>query len=154
MTGIAARRHRKRKLKAEINVVPYIDVMLVLLIIFMVTAPLLNLGVDIDLPQSNAKSIQEKKDPVVVSVDPEGHYFLAVKAGSNEPVTAETLQAKVAAIVAQNPDVAVFVAGDAKANYQKVMDALVLLQSANVKKVGLMSQPDQASQGQAGKGGR
>ncbi|HEY5782213.1 MAG TPA: protein TolR [Lysobacter sp.] len=154
MTGIAARRHRKRKLKAEINVVPYIDVMLVLLIIFMVTAPLLNLGVDIDLPQSNAKSIQEKKDPVVVSVDPQGHYFLAVKAGSNEPVTAETLQAKVAAIVAQNPDVAVFVAGDAKANYQKVMDALVLLQSANVKKVGLMSQPDQASQGQAGKGGR
>ena len=154
MTGIAARRHRKRKLKAEINVVPYIDVMLVLLIIFMVTAPLLNLGVDIDLPQSNAKSIQEKKDPVVVSVDPQGHYFLAVKAGSNEPVTAETLQAKVAAIVAQNPDVAVFVAGDAKTNYQKVMDALVLLQSANVKKVGLMSQPDQASQGQAGKGGR
>ena len=145
---------RRRRLMAEINVVPYIDVMLVLLIIFMVTAPLLNLGVDIDLPQSNAKSIQEKKDPVVVSVDPEGHYFLAVKAGSNEPVTAETLQAKVAAIVAQNPDVAVFVAGDAKANYQKVMDALVLLQSANVKKVGLMSQPDQASQGQAGKGGR
>ena len=153
MTAMSSRR-KKRKLKAEINVVPYIDVMLVLLIIFMVTAPLLNLGVDIDLPQSNAKSIQEKKDPVVVSVDPEGHYFLAVKAGSNEPVTAETLQAKVAAIVAQNPDVAVFVAGDAKANYQKVMDALVLLQSANVKKVGLMSQPDQASQGQAGKGGR
>ena len=150
MAGITARRHRKRKLKAEINVVPYIDVMLVLLIIFMVTAPLLNLGVDIDLPRSNAKSIQEKKDPVVVSVDPDGHYFLALKAGSNEAVTAEALQAKVSAIVAQNPDVAVFVAGDAKANYQRVMDALVLLQSANVKKVGLMSQPDQA-QSQAGR---
>ena len=147
MAGITARRHRKRKLKAEINVVPYIDVMLVLLIIFMVTAPLLNLGVDIDLPQSNAKSIQEKKDPVIVSVDSEGHYFLTVKAGSNEAVTAETLQAKVRGIVSQNPDVAVFVAGDAKANYQKVMDALVLLQSANVKKVGLMSQPDQGTQG-------
>lgn len=145
MAGITARRHRKRKLKAEINVVPYIDVMLVLLIIFMVTAPLLNLGVDIDLPQSNAKSIQEKKDPVVVSVDPQGNYFLALKAGSNEAVTAEQLQAKVSAIVTQNPDVAVFVAGDAKANYQRVMDALVLLQSANVKKVGLMSQPDQAT---------
>ena len=148
-------RHRKRrKLKAEINVVPYIDVMLVLLIIFMVTAPLLNLGVDIDLPQSNAKSIQEKKDPVIVSVDASGNYFLTVKSGSNEAVTAETLAAKVRGIVSQNPEVAVFVAGDAKANYQKVMDALVLLQSANVKKVGLMSQPDQASQGQAGKGGR
>ena len=85
---------------------PYIDVMLVLLIIFMVTAPLLNLGVDIDLPQSNAKSIQEKKDPVIVSVDPDGNYFLAVKAGSNEAVTAETLQAKVARDRRQNPDVA------------------------------------------------
>ncbi|MFX7491481.1 biopolymer transporter ExbD, partial [Acinetobacter baumannii] len=81
---IALRRHRKRKLKAEINVVPYIDVMLVLLIIFMVTAPLLNLGVDVDLPQSNAKSIQEKKDPVIVTVDRDGNYFLAVEAGRNE----------------------------------------------------------------------
>ena len=154
MAGITARRHRKRKLKAEINVVPYIDVMLVLLIIFMVTAPLLNLGVDIDLPQSNAKSIQEKKDPVIVSVDASGNYFLTVKSGSNEAVTAETLAAKVRGIVSQNPDVAVFVAGDAKANYQKVMDALVLLQSANVKKVGLMSQPDQATHGQANQGRR
>ncbi|GAA5071289.1 protein TolR [Lysobacter panacisoli] len=147
MAGIAARRHRKRKLKAEINVVPYIDVMLVLLIIFMVTAPLLNLGVDIDLPQSNAKSIQEKKDPIIISVDASGNYFLTVQSGSNEAVTAETLQAKVRGIVAQNPNAAVFVAGDAKANYQRVMDALVLLQAANVKKVGLMSQPDQATQG-------
>jgi biopolymer transport protein TolR len=138
------RRIRKRRLKADINVVPYIDVMLVLLIIFMVTAPLLNLGVDVDLPQSNAKSIQEKKDPVIVSVDADGNYFLAVEAGSNEAVTAEILQAKVGAIVRQNPDIAVFVAGDATTNYQKVMDALVLLQNADVKKVGLMSQPDQA----------
>ena len=66
--AIASRRH-KRKLKAEINVVPYIDVMLVLLIIFMVTAPLLNLGVDIQLPQSAAKAIQNDKEPAVVSVD-------------------------------------------------------------------------------------
>ena len=141
------RRIRKRKLKADINVVPYIDVMLVLLIIFMVTAPLLNLGVDVDLPQSNAKSIQEKKDPVIVSVDPDGNYFLAVEAGSNEAVTAEMLEAKVRAIVNQNPDIAVFVAGDAGTNYQKIMDALVLLQSAKVKKVGLMSQPDLQAQG-------
>ena len=72
--------------------------------------------------------------------------FGVVKAGSNEAVSAQTLEAKVRGIVSQNPDVAVFVAGDAKANYQKVMDALVLLQGANVKKVGLMSQPDQAAQ--------
>ena len=142
MSAIASRRHRKRKLKAEINVVPYIDVMLVLLIIFMVTAPLLNLGVDIELPHSNAKSMQEKKDPVIVSVDPAGNYFLTVEAGSNEAVTRDTLLAKMRAIVNQNPQVPVFVAGDGSANYQKVMDAMVLLQEAGVERVGLMSQPN------------
>ena len=142
MSAIASRRHRKRKLKAEINVVPYIDVMLVLLIIFMVTAPLLNLGVDIELPQSDAKSMQEKKDPVIVSVDPAGNYFLTVEPGSNEAVTRDVLEAKMRAIVNQNPQVPVFVAGDGSANYQKVMDAMVLLQRAGVERVGLMSQPN------------
>ncbi|MDQ3288879.1 MAG: protein TolR [Pseudomonadota bacterium] len=144
---IHGRRVRKRRLKAEINVVPYIDVMLVLLIIFMVTAPLLNLGVDIDLPQSNAKSIREKKDPVIVSVDAQGNYFLAVEAGSNEAVTPDALRAKVSAIVSQNPGVSVLVAGDGTTSYQKIMDALVLLQNANVNKVGLMSQSDTQAQG-------
>jgi len=144
---ISGRRHRKRKLKAEINVVPYIDVMLVLLIIFMVTAPLLNLGVDIELPQSDAKSMQEKKDPVIVSVDPAGNYFLTVEAGSNEAVTRDGLEARIRGIVSQNPQVPVFVAGDGSANYQKVMDAMVLLQRAGVERVGLMSQPSQTTQG-------
>ncbi|MFP7722594.1 protein TolR [Lysobacter sp. A3-1-A15] len=141
MSAITSRRHRKRKLKAEINVVPYIDVMLVLLIIFMVTAPLLNLGVDIELPRSNAKSMQEKKDPVIVSVDAAGNYFLTVEAGSNEALTPGELEARIGAIVRQNPQVPVFVAGDGTANYQKVMDAMVLLQRAEVERVGLMSQP-------------
>ncbi|MBB1059179.1 protein TolR [Marilutibacter spongiae] len=139
MSGIAARRKRKRKLKAEINVVPYIDVMLVLLIIFMVTAPLLNLGVDIELPKSNAKSMQEKKDPIVVTVDRDGHYFLVLEPGSNEAVTREELVAKMSAIVAQNPDVPVFVAGDGSASYQTVYDAMNQLQNAGVERVGLMS---------------
>ncbi|MGK9626080.1 biopolymer transporter ExbD, partial [Salmonella enterica subsp. enterica] len=86
-----------------------IDVMLVLLIIFMVTAPLLNLGVDVDLPQSNAKSIQEKKDPVIVTVDRDGNYFLAVVAGRKEAVTREELLARIRAMVAQNPQLPVFV---------------------------------------------
>src|SRR4029453_12226113 len=102
MTGIAARRHRKRKLKAEINVVPYIDVMLVLLVIFMVTAPLLTLGVDADLPQPNAKSLNAKEDPIVVSVYPDGTYALAGRAGKNEAVTAQALEARIRAIVGQN----------------------------------------------------
>ena len=139
------RRIRKRKLKADINVVPYIDVMLVLLIIFMVTAPLLNLGVDIELPQSNAKSIQEKKDPVVVSVDADGNYFLTLQGAKNEALSGEELAAKVGAFVRNNKDVPVFVAGDAKANYATVYGAMVLLQGAGVEKVGLMSQPTGAS---------
>jgi biopolymer transport protein TolR len=143
------RRIRKHKLKADINVVPYIDVMLVLLIIFMVTAPLMNLGVDVNLPKSNAKSIEEKKDPMVVTVDTDGNYFLAVKAGDNQAIGADELLAKVGAIMRQNPQQSVFVAGDADVPYQKVMDAMVLLQGAGVEKVGLMSEPKQgAPQGQ------
>jgi biopolymer transport protein TolR len=123
--------------------VPYIDVMLVLLIIFMVTAPLMNLGVDVQLPESNAKSIQEKKDPVVVSVDADGNYFLAVEAGSNDAVDAAGLSARVRAIVANNPQIAVFIAADGSGSYQNVMDAMALLQNAGVERVGLMSNPRQ-----------
>ena len=138
------RRIRKRRLKAEINVVPYIDVMLVLLIIFMVTAPLLNLGVDIELPRSNAKTISQDKDPVIVSVDKDGNYFLAVQGAEQEALSAEALEAKVAAFVRQNPDVPVYVAGDRAANYEVVLQAMVLLQNADVPRVGLMSAPSEA----------
>ena len=137
-------RRKRRKLKAEINVVPYIDVMLVLLIIFMVTAPLLNLGVDIQLPQSAAKSIQNDKEPVVVSVDQEGKLFLTLGTTQREPIDAELLVRKVAAFVRENQNVPVLVAGDQRADYGKVYQAMVLLQSAGVPKVGLMSQPVQA----------
>ena len=110
--SLSLRRHRRRKLKSEINVVPYIDVMLVLLVIFMITAPLLNLGVDVDLPKSNAKSLQQKTDPVVVQVDAEGHYFLTVKAGAKEAVSAPELTARLSAIVAQNHDAQVLIGAD------------------------------------------
>ena len=141
--SVRARRGKRRKLKNEINVVPYIDVMLVLLIIFMVTAPLMNLGVDVQLPESNAKSITEQKDPVVVQVDAGGNYSLAIEAGSHQAVDADTLQARVRALVANNPDLAVYVAADGAGSYQNVMDAMALLQNAGVEKVGLMSQPRQ-----------
>ena len=137
----SGRKHRK--LKAEINVVPYIDVMLVLLIIFMVTAPLLNLGVDVQLPQSAARGLQAEKDPVIVSVDESGALFLTLQGSPSEPMEAEALKAKVAAFVRQNPDVAVLVGGDTRANYGRIYDAMVLLQQAGVPKVGLMSQPAQ-----------
>jgi len=137
----ATRRMSKRKLKSEINVVPYIDVMLVLLIIFMITAPLLNLGVDIDLPKSDARSVQTNKEPITVSVDAQGGYTLKLHDAGQQKVSAAELDAKVRAIVANNPDIAVFVAGDGKASYDTVYQAMVLLQQAGVEKVGLMSKP-------------
>jgi biopolymer transport protein TolR len=137
----AFRRHRKRKLKSEINVVPYIDVMLVLLIIFMVTAPLLNLGVDIELPQSNARAVQGQSDPIVVSVDAQDGYTLRLSDGAKETVAADALVARVGAFIGQNPDVAVYVAGDGGASYETVYQAMVLLQAAGVRRIGLMSKP-------------
>jgi biopolymer transport protein TolR len=142
---MSLRRH-KRKLKAEINVVPYIDVMLVLLIIFMVTAPLLNLGVDIQLPQSSAKSLQNDKEPVVVSVDKDGALYLTLGASAREPIDADALVTKVSAFVRENPQVSVLVGGDERVDYGRVYQAMVQLQTAGVPKVGLMSQPVQAEQ--------
>ncbi|GAB2501889.1 protein TolR [Lysobacter humi (ex Lee et al. 2017)] len=139
--SIALRRHRKRKLKSEINVVPYIDVMLVLLVIFMITAPLLNLGVDIDLPKSNAKSLQQKTDPVVVQVDADGNYTLIVKAGTKEAVTAADLTSRLSAIVAENPEAQVLIGADGSASYQTVTEAIDVLKDAGVDKVSLISAP-------------
>jgi biopolymer transport protein TolR len=132
---------KRRKLKAEINVVPYIDVMLVLLIIFMVTAPLLNLGVDIHLPQSAAKSVQSEKEPILVSVDKDGGFFLTVAGGQREPIDADTLVKKVSAFVRENPQAPVMIGGDERVDYGKVYQAMVLLQQSGVPKVGLVSQP-------------
>ena len=134
-------RHKRLKLKSEINVVPYIDVMLVLLIIFMVTAPMLNANVDVNLPQANAKSLQDKKDPVIVSVDNEGHMYLTLGTEKKEPIDADALKVKVGAFVQQNPDVSVLVAGDRDGKYDGVYQVLALLQQAGVAKVGLMSAP-------------
>ena len=134
----------KRRLMSEINVVPYIDVMLVLLIIFMVTAPLLNLGVDVALPESNAKAVDQKKKPLTVAVDEEGNYTLTLPDQSRKVVDAAQLQAEVQALVRADPQVGVFVAGDGKASYDTVYKAMVLLQTAGVTQVGLMSKPAEA----------
>jgi len=136
-------RRKRRKLMSQINVVPYIDVMLVLLIIFMVTAPLLNLGVDIHLPQSAAKSVQDTKEPVLVSVDKDGNFFLTLGGTQREPIDADNLVRKVSAFVRANPQVSVMIGGDERVDYGKIYQAMVLLQQSGVAKVGLMSQPVQ-----------
>ena len=141
MTAMQSRRHRKRKLKAEINVVPYIDVMLVLLIIFMVTAPLLNLGVDIDLPKTNAQALEQKQNPIVVSVDREGQLWLTLGTEEREAVDQETLLSKVSAFVRQNPEVPVYVEGDQAVSYGQVFELFTLTQAAGVTKIGIVGQP-------------
>ena len=146
MTTSIGRRHRKRKIKAEINVVPYIDVMLVLLVIFMITAPLLNLGVDVELPQSNAKSISAKSDPLVVQVYPDGSFSLIAQ-GDKAPqvMSAQALVAKVGAIRRQDAGIAVLVGSDGSAPYQRVLDVIDLLKDAQVEKVSLLTNQKQGT---------
>ncbi len=137
-------RHKKRKLKSEINVVPYIDVMLVLLVIFMITASVMNLGVEVNLPDSNARPVEQAQDPVVVTVNAEGQYGLKLGDGPSESLSADALAEKMRAFVAANPKVPVFVAADGALPYQNVMDTMSLLQGAGVTKAALMSEPRQA----------
>jgi biopolymer transport protein TolR len=134
------KRVRRRKV-AEINVVPYIDVMLVLLIIFMVTAPLVTQGVKVDLPQASAEPLsKDSKPPLVASVDAQGQYFLAVGTSKNEPMTAEEVATVVAAHLQLEPDTPVVVNGDGAVSYDAVIQLMVLLQQvAGVPSVGLMT---------------
>jgi biopolymer transport protein TolR len=139
------RRIRKRKLKAEINVVPYIDVMLVLLIIFMVTAPLLNLGTDIHLPDSHAKALSTPKDPIIVSAYADGRYALKLPDAGNVPMARADITARLRAIHDQNADATVLVNGDAEASYQKITDAIDAIKDAGFDRVSLISRPVEAT---------
>ena len=137
MTAAIGRRKR-RKLKSEINVVPYIDVMLVLLIIFMVTAPLLTLSFEVDLPTSQAKALESKQDPVIVSVRLDGQLSLKLpEAKDPEPMDAARLQAQLSALSSQDKNLRVIVAADRAVAYEKVVAAMDVIKRANVEKVGL-----------------
>ncbi len=139
---------RKRRAKAEINVVPYIDVMLVLLIIFMVTAPLLKQGVEVDLPEAPARALDVKApEPVVISVDREGRYFVNTAADPDAPLDGEALVKAVAAALKKQPKRPVMLRGDANGPYQHVISALVKLQAAGIDKVGLVTEPPKGEKG-------
>ena len=139
MTAAISRRKR-RKLKSEINVVPYIDVMLVLLIIFMVTAPLLTLSVDVKLPNANAKAVESKGDPIIVVAYPDGRMGLKLADADIEVLDVETFKAKLASIVAQQgAETRVMVAAEGDAPYQVVLSAMDVLKQAKVTNVGLMT---------------
>lgn len=134
-----------RRPMSDINVVPFIDVMLVLLVIFMITAPLLTQGVKVELPKTAAKAIDDQqKEPLIVTVDSSGNFYLNLSDKPNQPVTARTLSYLVTQQLSaqqgaeQRP---VLVRGDKDVNYGKVVEAMVLLQQAGAKSVGLITQP-------------
>lgn len=135
-------RHKRRKI-AEINVVPYIDVMLVLLIIFMVTTPLLSQGVKVNLPKAAAKALSTQSIPIIVSVDTSGNYFLNISSTPNAPITTGDLQSQVSAALTANSDRKVFVRADQSVNYGDVIQAMALLQQAGASSVGLMTDSPQ-----------
>ncbi len=126
---------------SDINVVPYIDVMLVLLVIFMVTAPLMIQGVQVDLPQAAAAAIADADEPVVITVDQFGDLYLDVGAEKNQPVDPEVLLVKVGAVLKHNPGVPILVKGDAAVDYGRVVEAMVLAQAAGAPSVGLITMP-------------
>ena len=133
----------RRKFIAEINVVPYIDVMLVLLIIFMITAPLLKQGVDVDLPTAPANPLGvESPEPIVISIDKNGSLYLSIASTPDSSISGDELVDQVQSALAKQPERPVLVRGDANGPYQNVVRTLVLLQNANVESVGLVTEPE------------
>jgi len=134
------RRTHKRPM-SEINVVPYIDVMLVLLVIFMITAPLLSQGIHVDLPQTASEPIdREQQEPLVVTVDAGGFYYLSVGEDPEQRIDHDVLVQRVAAVLRHKPGTPVLVRGDASVNYGAVVTAMALLQKAGAPSVGLLTE--------------
>jgi len=133
-------RRQKRRPMSEINVVPYIDVMLVLLIIFMVTAPMLMQGVKVDLPEASADPVENQdSEPVIVSIDATGQLYLNL--GQEEQVLAlATIRDRVAAVMRRSPDKPVLIWGDAAVPYGEVVTVMVALQDAGAPSVGLVTE--------------
>ena len=134
---------QKRKLMGEINVVPYIDVMLVLLIIFMVTAPLLTQGIKVELPKAGAEPIEDVSDsrPLVLSVDAAGNLYLDVGDDEEDPMSAADIVQRVGIVLRNKPETPVLVKADRAVQYGYVVGAMVLLQQGGADKVGFVTDP-------------
>lgn len=141
MAQHAPKRYQKKRM-SEINVVPYIDVMLVLLVIFMVTAPLLTEGYRVQLPEARAKAIAKNdQPPIVVSVDASGALYVNLGSTPNKPVTADVLIARVVARRKQYPELPILIQGDVQADYGKVINAMSILNEAGVDNFSLVTKP-------------
>jgi biopolymer transport protein TolR len=140
-----ARLVRRRKLMGEINVVPYIDVMLVLLVIFMITAPLLKEGVKVDLPDAGAKPIDpgfmDKHPPLIVTIDSSARLYINFGPNPDKPASDDTVSARTAALLRRDPQTPILVRADTTVPYGTVVRAMVLLQHAGAAKVGFLTDP-------------
>jgi biopolymer transport protein TolR len=140
-----SRRTKRRKPMAEINVVPYIDVTLVLLIIFMITTPMLQTGVEVDLPQAQSAVVEQKDDtpPIVVSIKADGQYY--IKAGSEEDdsIQPEEINARLVAVLTDKPATPVLINADSSVDYGTVVTVMAALKNAGVPSVGLMTKSEE-----------
>lgn len=133
---------QRRAPMSEINVVPYIDVMLVLLVIFMITAPLLSQGVKVELPQANAEPMDQKnKEPLVVSVDVKGNYYINIGGDEDERIELDELERRVEIVLRKQPGTPVAVKGDKDVGYGKIIDLMTRLQGAGAESVGMLTDP-------------
>jgi len=131
---------------SEINVTPFVDVMLVLLIVFMVTAPLLTVGVPVDLPEAKAKALSQPEEPLVISIDSSGTVFI-----QETEVALEKLVPRLAAITDNKPDTRIYLRGDRKVDYGRIMEVMARVNSAGFTRLALVSELPRKGEGKTGK---
>jgi biopolymer transport protein TolR len=143
MAAVVGKRRRRRKQMAEMNVVPYIDVMLVLLVIFMVTAPMMQTGVEVSLPDADAKAMaaNNQQEPVYITVDEKGFFYL----DNSDAMNSQELASLIMDKLEKHPNRQVYIRGDQGVEYSYVMQAMVIIQKAGVKNIGLIAAPNAAS---------
>lgn len=139
-----SRKNGRRKPMAEINVVPYIDVTLVLLIIFMITTPMLQTGVDVDLPEAESKTVEtegESNPPIVISIKEDGQYSIQFDYREDAPVEPDEINTQVMTVLNDKPKTQVLIRADKSVDYGAVVTVMAALKNAGVPTVGLMTQP-------------
>lgn len=142
MAGVMSRGKRGKRLVAEMNVVPYIDVTLVLLIIFMVTAPLVTQGVKVELPQAESEPVPPSdSEQVIVTIDAAGEIYINSEKESDAPVEADTLVSRLEVVKKYKPKTTFLVKGDQGVPYGRVVEVMALMNSAGIKDVGLLTDP-------------
>ncbi|OYV16352.1 MAG: biopolymer transport protein TolR [Methylococcaceae bacterium NSP1-1] len=139
------RKHGRRKPMGEINVVPYIDVTLVLLIIFMITTPMLQTGVEVDLPQAESAMVEQKEGepPIVISIKEKGEFYINTDGQNDELIEPEVINDRVAAVLSNKPGTQVLISADKGVDYGTVVTVMAALKNAGVPTVGLMTKPEE-----------